>query len=751
MKKLFTLVAALTATVSLFAALPLNTLPSGTTEFTSEFWGTTTDKNKVIYDDGNYIMMFSQGNPLTFSSAGMAVGNSSKVSAFIFRISEAADITLNVAPNGSDITMTLYYMGETVEELTSSNISTEGTKCSSVALTSSSEATQLKAKNGAAGYYKVYSTKRFIVKDITLSAPTAADHSKATLTDIQIDGESLSGFTADEMSYNIELEFDAVAAPVVTAEAADDATVSITQATGVPGSATVVCTSYDGTSETKTYTIHFTQETVVPIIRATHTGAQSADVKGTIGGSADKNTASDGKLGSNGHYFGITLTTGSFLMGDIIEIYASALSGGNTATLFTDKEGENAIGNADFDLNTMKATYTLTADVPAIYIVRTTSDCNPHVRMIQVIRPVDDGQPALNVDKSEIALNVTAEEQSVSEVITFSGKHLTPGNYALTVPNVAGMTVEPASVTVAEDGKLSAQVTVTFASTEDVAAASANISLTIGELSESVAVNYSAVQAKQYITSVNIEQLVMVHGTKYDIRGAFDAANIAYANINALDTLNNSKGAARNEAYLGLKFKTEGAYIAGWVQNGQTIRVKFGYVENDVLAIAGNDTMTLTPANKTLDVLEFTAAADTYVKIQTTSGKTVVIKQIMVDEAIADVMYKITYAAAENGEVSGWTVAYPGEEVIVTPTPAEGYKTVSLTYNGIALHDEEVGYVTFIMPAEAVQVVAQFATEFPTGIENTEAEVKAVKVVENGQMFILKGGVKYNAQGAIVK
>ena len=55
------------------------------------------------------------------------------------------------------------------------------------------------------------------------------------------------------------------------------------------------------------------------------------------------------------------------------------------------------------------------------------------------------------------------------------------------------------------------------------------------------------------------------------------------------------------------------------------------------------------------------------------------------------------------------------------------------------------------MPAEAVQVVAQFATEFPTAVENTEAEVKAVKVVENGQMFILKGGVKYNAQGAIVK
>ena len=256
---------------------------------------------------------------------------------------------------------------------------------------------------------------------------------------------------------------------------------------------------------------------------------------------------------------------------------------------------------------------------------------------------------------------------------------------------------------------------------------------------------------KAYAQSLNIEQLVVTNGKSYGIKDALTAAGYEYSNLDALDSLNNEKGAARNEPYLGLKIKTQGGFIACNVATGSTIRVKFGYVENDVLAIAGNDTMILTPANKTLDVLEYTAAADTYVKIQTTSGKTVVIKQIMVDEVIADVMYKITYAAAENGEVSGWTVAYPGEEVIVTHTPAEGYKTVSLTYNGIALHDDGVGYVTFTMPAEAVQVVAQFATEFPTAVENTEAEVKAVKVVENGQMFILKGGVKYNAQGAIVK
>jgi len=38
-----------------------------------------------------------------------------------------------------------------------------------------------------------------------------------------------------------------------------------------------------------------------------------------------------------------------------------------------------------------------------------------------------------------------------------------------------------------------------------------------------------------------------------------------------------------------------------------------------------------------------------------------------------------------------------------------------------------------------------------TAIDNTNAEIKAVKVIRNGQLFIEKNGVIYNAQGAVVK
>ena len=253
---------------------------------------------------------------------------------------------------------------------------------------------------------------------------------------------------------------------------------------------------------------------------------------------------------------------------------------------------------------------------------------------------------------------------------------------------------------------------------------------------------------KAYAQSIDFEGMVINNGKGYAVKSALTAKSYDYKTIDALDSLNNSKGAARNEAYLGLKIKKQGGYLACNVLPGTTLRIKFGYVGDPVLAIAGNDTMRLVPTDNKLAELTVPFMIEKLVKLQTTSDKTVVIKQIMIDEPIVTWMYPITYTAGENGTIEGWTIAFPDEEVKVTSTPAEGYKTVSLTYNGIALHDEAVGYVTFIMPAEAVQVAAEFATDFPTGINNTEEAVKAVKSFENGQLMIEKNGVKYNAQGA---
>lgn len=384
MRKLFTIVATLFAGISMYAALPLTALSTDTTRFTSEYWGETVTKNTTIYNQNNQIMMLSQGNALTFSGDMMLIGNSSKVSAFVFKIDEASDIHVELGYNNSNSTVSLYYMGETTDELSTSNINDDGSKnCGSVAVTADFTG-GITAKNCAAGYYKVHGSLRFAVKYIALAEPSSADHTKATLISIKLDDVALAGFSAEKLAYEVGYEFDVTDAPVVTAETADDATVQITQAGGVPGTATVVCKSYDE-SETITYTINFTKETLVPIIRAKHTGATTADVKGSIGGTVDKNTQAAGKLGSDGHYFGITLAEGNFLAGDSLVIVAT-LNGGTSATLFTDSEGTNAIAAPEFDATTGICSYVLTESVSAIYLVRLTSDCNPTVSMMQVYR-----------------------------------------------------------------------------------------------------------------------------------------------------------------------------------------------------------------------------------------------------------------------------------------------------------------------------------------------------------------------------
>lgn len=724
MKKLFTLAAAMLASLNLFAALPLDSLPMGqTTSFTSEFWGSTVDKNKVIYNQSNQIMMYSQGNALTFKGDTMYIGNSSKVSAFVFRIAEAADITATLAYNNSDATVTLYYMGETTDELTSKNLATAGTKTCGSALVKSDFTGGITAKGCEAGYYKVVGSLRFAIKNITLSAPTAADHTKATVTSISVGGKALADFAEDKLSYEYELEFDATEAPIVAAQTANDATVQITQADTVPGAATVVCKSYDETTSV-TYTINFTKEKESPIIRATHTGKTTASVKGTIGGTAEKSTQDDGKLGSNGHYFGIKLAKGTFLEGDSLVIVAT-LNGGNTATLFTEKEGTNEIASPEFDVNTGICSYVLTADASAIYLVRKSSSCNPTVKMMQVYRPVDDGQPKLNVNPAEVDLNVLASEPSVSAKVTFSGKHLAAGEYALTVPDLAGLTIAPTSVTVGADGKLNAEVTLTYATTADVAAAKTTVSLTIGALTKSVTVNYSAVQAKKYMTgAIYIDQLILDNGTKYDIKSALDAANIEYASLNALDSLNDDK-AKRNEPYLGLKMKTQGAYIAGWLKAGDKISLRFGYVTDSIKASINGNSEIWNATDNALTDRVWTATEDSYMKFETTTGGTVVLKQITINADLKDVTlpaqskFLVTCTKPENGTLTVGSdkkssLAFAaGETVVLNVTPATGYEIDSVTINGKVLEAVENVY-SFVMPAENVTAAAYFVAVAPT-------------------------------------
>ena len=228
------------------------------------------------------------------------------------------------------------------------------------------------------------------LKSITIGEiPNISDD--ATLKDLKVDGTTIAGFNSATDSYYVEMPYGTQKAdlPPVTATANHEkATVIVQDAKDRPDDtrATIKVTAEDGT--TKHYYVYFTNAAKegVTIIKATHTGATTADVIGAIGGTCDKNTQDGGKLGSNGHYFGIKLAEGTFKSGDVIKVVASALNGGNTITLFADKEGTTAIGSVDYDSSTKTAYFTLTADVENVYIYRASSACNSNVEYIEVQR-----------------------------------------------------------------------------------------------------------------------------------------------------------------------------------------------------------------------------------------------------------------------------------------------------------------------------------------------------------------------------
>ncbi len=87
--------------------------------------------------------------------------------------------------------------------------------------------------------------------------PAADPTTDATLSDIQVGGTSISGFSGATTDYTYELTVGTTTAPTITATTTQaGASAVITQATAVPGSATVVVTASNGT-DMETYTVNF--------------------------------------------------------------------------------------------------------------------------------------------------------------------------------------------------------------------------------------------------------------------------------------------------------------------------------------------------------------------------------------------------------------------------------------------------------------------------------------------------------------
>ena len=99
----------------------------------------------------------------------------------------------------------------------------------------------------------------------------------ATLSDLTVDGITVTGFDAAILTYDVVLAAGTTVVPTVAATTTDaNATTVITDATSLPGSTSVTVTAEDGTT-TSTYTINFSVESGI-----TTAGAQSIKVFPTI-------------------------------------------------------------------------------------------------------------------------------------------------------------------------------------------------------------------------------------------------------------------------------------------------------------------------------------------------------------------------------------------------------------------------------------------------------------------------------------
>lgn len=258
-------------------------------------------------------------------------------------------------------------------------------------------------------------------------------------------------------------------------------------------------------------------------------------------------------------------------------------------------------------------------------------------------------------------------------------------------------------------------------------------------------------------TSINIEQLVIDNGKSYAIADALTAAHITYANIDALDSLDASK-TANNEPYLGLKLKKKDAYLEVAVPGDAVLRVKLGAVAAAFkVNIDGVDSTLQTSAANT--VFELTATKDMYVRFTIlTDSKTVVFKQIMINQEIAEVQMPAVLTDATlatltlDGEaIEGFSAAKKEYTITLAagttlPVVAATATDANATVGTITQASSLPGDATFTVTAADGTTTVTYTIHFvlPRAIEYLSAPYNEVNADYSTLPNWLHGNVVYN-------
>ena len=208
----------------------------------------------------------------------------------------------------------------------------------------------------------------------------------------------------------------------------------------------------------------------------------------------------------------------------------------------------------------------------------------------------------------------------------------------------------------------------------------------------------------------------------------------------------------------------EGYTFESWTDGEDFYDPGFEYeVSDDVTftAVYAENTVSLAGRTEAVTIKWEFSQSKGVAPINVSGKETFVVAQATIGESKIDVKLPIDATVGKFvNSANSWTQINPGV-IFSIPSAKDAVITYKQYDNGVETTPEinvSETDATYQLVAEGTSgqlyyEYVQVALPKPTAtsVENVEDGVKAQKMIENGQMVIIKNGVRYNAQGAVLK
>ena len=709
------------------------------------------NNKKMIVDDLTITYVDCQAADATFSATSTALVITNEV--------PAPSTTLNFT-KGDNTSNPIYSVTKGGE--TTTDASVEGTTFTAT----------------AAGTYTITATQEAdgtyceVIKEVTITVTA----------EIPVTACSIEGPTAGYAGY--ELTYTATAANATSFAWYVDSTPQVGETdaefvyTGVKGNHSIYATATNAYTATPVasnsidLTVTNVSGTLVSFTvnsdangAANLSGVLAADANAKVSLTKGSSQALDEYTGykmDRGKYVGVTLNKGSFAEGDTVSFMVTKASGTAKLYLYNDENGTNRLDSIAFSGLTGWATFVLNQATTGVYLYRSDPDVkpydqNPYVAAVKIIRPKEVKSV------TETLSNVKIDGVSISSAnltTLLANESLDIAESYLNAPEVKfykniRTTYEDDTYTdkldsivvtaATEAGKWQAQATIneveytiTMAKTPSYSVTYKLGSRTLG--SELVIANGNPADYEDYQTIDNNGLSTFVNWySRSDLSG--DAVTMASAtitkdttfyakfNIKYASSINMEQWILDNGAGKGSSTKTD-ALIAEMNSRNYSTNIAWSNDSKEEIELdslddgktSRNEPYLGLKVKKSGKLINFRLKEGEYVKVKfgqvNTTPKVAINGGDYTAMTITDDVY--TYNATGEDLVSIY---------IDVAKQAVVYKQIMI--------NEEIQDVTL--------------PDTPTAIDNTADEIKAVKFIENGQLFIRRGEKVYTITGEEVK